>query len=84
MDPQTLSEALAGPDAALWQAAYDAEVRQLIDTGTIRKVHPPEGASVLPHKVVLQAKHDETGTMVKAETTLVILYIISFQRRLGR
>jgi len=55
-EPRTFDEALRGPNAAQWQAAYDYELSQLEKLGTWEVVYLPEGETAIPFTEVLKVK----------------------------
>jgi hypothetical protein len=61
-DPNTLLEAMNGPDAELWRKAVEEELQSLIDLNvykTIKLKQVPKGKKILHAKVVLKYKEFE-------------------------
>ena len=66
-EPQSLKEALAGPDAAKWRMAIrlEYEAIQRKKTWTLVKRHEVKGHKILRGKLVLRKKHDKDGNILK-------------------
>ena len=58
---RTLDEALRGPRAKEWQAAYDYENSQLEKLETWKFVNLPAGAKAIPHSIVFKEKLGPDG-----------------------
>lgn len=56
--PSTTKEALSGPDASLWRAAYRKDLEAKLSNGTFTLVRRPIGKKVLPTKVAHALKRD--------------------------
>jgi hypothetical protein len=69
--PATLNEALAGPHASEWQAAWDAELAQLEKRGTWKIVPRPKDKPVIPCKPVLREKPGPDGRIERRKVRLV-------------
>ena len=60
-DPQTLDEALQGPNAKEWQAALDYEINQLENFGTWVVEDLPAGQTAIPCSKILRVKRGPKG-----------------------
>src|ERR1700720_2797362 len=58
---RTLDEALQGPRAKEWQAAYDYKISQLEKLETWKIVNLPVGAKPIPHSIVFKEKLGPDG-----------------------
>lgn len=73
-EPKTTKEALARPDAPLWQQSMDAEWTSIQEKGVLEPVgEVPRGKRVLPMKAVFKIKRDAQGAVDKYKTRLVVL-----------
>jgi transposase InsO family protein len=66
--PQTYREAMASPDAAMWRAALDKEMRSCVEQQVwvlVRRDSLPKGTNVLPCKEVFKLKLNEHGAVVE-------------------
>lgn len=73
-EPKTTKEALARPDAPLWQQSMDAEWTSIQEKGGLEPGgEVPRGKRVLPMKAVYKIKRDAQGAVDKYKTRLVVL-----------
>jgi hypothetical protein len=63
IEPQSYEEALASPDAELWQKAMDEEMASLLENQTWSTEPVPEGVKPVPVKWVYKIKTDENGNI---------------------
>jgi hypothetical protein len=70
-DPQTLDEALRGPDAKEWQKALDYEVGQLQKLGTWVVESLPPGQKAIPCSEVLRVKRGPDGEVQSYRVRIV-------------
>ena len=73
-EPQSLKEALAGPDAAKWRMAIrlEYEAIQRKKTWTLVKRHEVKGQKILRGKLVLRKKRDKDGNILKYKARWVV------------
>jgi hypothetical protein len=64
-DPQSLREALERDEAPQWQAAWDTEIKQLMDRQTWELVPRQQGMHVIPNRPVFHAKPGPDGKIAK-------------------
>ena len=69
--PATYEEALSGPDAAGWKAAFEAEMRSLKENGVYTVVDRPRGKKVVKAKWVCRKKLNPDGTVDKFKARCV-------------
>ena len=62
-EPKTLDEALAGPNAKEWQAAYDYEINQLLKMGVFAPEDLPKGETIIPYGLVFKEKCSADGNI---------------------
>jgi len=60
-EPRSFDEALRGPNAKEWQAAFDYEISQLEKLGTWVIEDLPAGHTAIPCNEVLREKRGPTG-----------------------
>lgn len=70
-EPNTLKQALASEDAALWREAMDDEVQSLLRNDTWTLEEPPPGTSVIPLKWVFKVKVDAAGNIERYKARIV-------------
>jgi len=70
-EPQTMEEALAGPNAAQWEQAMNDEMTSLIANGTWTLEEPPPGTKPIPVKWVYKIKRDAAGNIERFKARLV-------------
>jgi len=70
-EPQSLEEALASPEASLWQTAMDEEMASVMANGTWELVEPPPGVKPIPVKWVFKVKYDGAGRVERFKARLV-------------
>ena len=70
-EPTSLDEALSGPHAIEWQAAWDKEISRLEGARTWELVYPPEGVSIIPCNEVFKEKTDPDGTITERRYRIV-------------
>ena len=70
-EPQSVSEALQGPNASQWQAAIDAELDNLVSKGTWIEVEKPTDRKTVGCSWILKVKRDAMGDIVKFKARLV-------------
>src|ERR1700749_2788619 len=70
-EPKTLDEALAGPSAKEWQAAYDYEISQLLKMGVFAAEDLPKGETVIPYSLVFKEKRSADGNIESYRVRLV-------------
>ncbi|MCO5612439.1 hypothetical protein L7F22_066706 [Adiantum nelumboides] len=71
VDGITMSEALAGPNASLWQQAMDSEYQSLLDNGTWELVPAPPQQKLVTCKWLLCKKLRPDGTISRYKARLV-------------
>ena len=71
LDPETIEEVLAQPEADEWRKAIDNELKQHPDSGTFRLEHLPPGRRTIGWRMVFQTKRDENGNVSKHKARLV-------------
>ena len=70
-NPQTHAEAMARPDADLWQQAIEEELAALSQKSVFIEEQPPAGVQPIPAKLVLNIKRDQKGEIEKYKARLV-------------
>jgi hypothetical protein len=70
-DPQTLDEALRGPNAKEWQAAMDYEINQLEKFNTWVVEDLPPGQTAIPCSEVLRVKRGPNGEVQSYRVRIV-------------
>ena len=70
-DPQTLDEALRGPNAKEWQAVLDYEINRLQKFGTWVVKDLPKGQTAIPCSKVLQVKRGPSGEVQSYRVQIV-------------
>ena len=70
-EPTSLDEALSGPHANQWQAAWDKEISRLEGAHTWELVVPPAGVSVIPCSEVFKEKTGPTSEIVERRLRIV-------------
>lgn len=70
-DPITVKEALASPEANLWQKAMEEEIGNLQKAQTWELVPRPPSAKVITSKWVFRKKRDNEGKCIKFKARLV-------------
>src|ERR1700749_4235996 len=68
---KTLDEALAGPNAKEWQAAYNYEISQLLKMGVFAAEDLPKGETVIPYSLVFKEKCSADGNIELYRVRLV-------------
>ena len=66
-DPISYRDAFSQPDASLWQAAYEDEMKSLHDHEVWDLIpcdQVPAGRKVIPSKPVFHYKHDSDGKII--------------------
>ena len=64
-DPISYRDAFSKPDASLWQAAYEDEMKSLCDHKVWDLIHQvPPSQKVIPSKPVFHYKHDSDGKII--------------------
>lgn len=72
VDPRTLREAMAGPDASSWQVAVDAELASLTGMGTFEFIDKlPTGRRAISSKLVFKIKRLPDGSIERHKVRLV-------------
>jgi hypothetical protein len=71
-EPQTLKEAMASPQADLWEAAINEEMASLLENETWDLVPCPRGIKAIPSKYVFKLKTDPAGNIERFKARLVI------------
>ena len=71
LDPETIEEALARPEADEWRKAIDDKLKQHQDSGTFRLEHLPPGRRMIGWRMVFQTKQDENGNVSKRKAQLI-------------
>lgn len=71
-DPQTVKEALSGPDAQHWREAMDEEYKSLKDNNTWNLTTLPSNKHAIPCKWIFKTKTNENGVIIKYKARLVI------------
>ncbi|KAE8906575.1 hypothetical protein PF007_g21338 [Phytophthora fragariae] len=72
MEPQTIDEALSGPDADKWIEALEKEHGDLMRNNTWELVERPKDKKVLTGKWVLVKKRDAQGNVVRHRARITI------------
>jgi hypothetical protein len=70
-EPRTLDEALQGPNAKEWQAAYDYKISQLVKMGVFTVEDLLEGEPVLLYSLVFKEKLGPDGNINSWQVQLV-------------
>ena len=70
-EPRNFSEAVNGPEAAMWQAAMQEEMEAFKETGTWELVPLPPGRKPVGCKWTYKKKEDEHGRVVRHKARLV-------------
>lgn len=74
-EPDTLSEALNGPEAAKWCASLEEEFDGIRKMGVFKLVprdSVPKGRKILKGRPVFKKKHDETGAVTRFKARWVV------------
>lgn len=71
-EPETVEEALSGPNAKEWRDAMNNEYESLLQNNTWTLVTLPEGKRAIPCKWVYKMKTDSNGEVVRYKARLVI------------
>ena len=71
IEPTTLEEALASPDADLWKQAMDEEMASLLANKTWTLKEAPPGVNPIPVKWVFKIKRDGKGNIERYKARLV-------------
>jgi histone deacetylase 1/2 len=79
-DPQSYKQALASPDAPLWQAAMEEEYAALVGMGCWELVSAPPNATVVGSRWVFKSKLDESGNVARRKARFVAK---GYTQRLG-
>ena len=72
VEPQTLDEALNGPQSTQWRAAMAEELQSLLSSNTWDLVSLPVGAKAVPVKWVFKIKRDQNGSVTRFKARLVV------------
>ncbi|KAK4691839.1 hypothetical protein P7C70_g9257, partial [Phenoliferia sp. Uapishka_3] len=71
-DPQTVEEALAGPDAPFWKVAIDEEYSSLRSRSVFIEVdHIPAGGTLIDGKMLLKRKRNARGEVTRYKARFV-------------
>jgi hypothetical protein len=70
-EPQTVKQALSGPDAKHWKEAMDSELKSLSDQQTWTLVNRPDGRSIIKNKWVFKVKRNVDGSVNRYKARLV-------------
>ena len=70
-EPQTVEEALNGPDKEMWKWAMDAEMKSLKENGTWTLVDLPSNANLVDCKWVFKLKRNGDGSIERPKARLV-------------
>jgi hypothetical protein len=68
--PDTIAEALAGPNAEEWRKSWKAELDQLQNIGVWKLVPRPKDKPVIPCREVLHEKHAADGTVSRRKVRI--------------
>lgn len=71
-EPANMAEAMAGPDATLWQRAMDEEMASLLSNKTWTLMEPPRGANTIDSMWVYKLKRDAAGNVERYKARLVV------------
>jgi hypothetical protein len=70
-EPGSLDEALSGPHADEWQAAWDKEISRLDGAHTWELIEPPKGVPIIPCNEVFKEKTGPDGSIVEHRYRIV-------------
>ncbi len=70
--PTTWEDAMAYPDTKLWQAAWESELKSIMNRGTFSKpVTVPESHNAITANIVWDVKYAEDGSIARYKARLV-------------